>query len=349
MPARKGKHLERLVAAIHFAESEGAIVTWDDVIDGRQFDVTVRFKYGLHTYLTVIECKEYQSKVSVEKVDALVTKSRSVNASKAILVSTRGFQSGCFAVAEDNGIDLLVVTETSTATEADLVARIAPALSIFDVVFVRSAGGVGIEFEDWGGRLAYLMSSSRLKSTRWAESPNDMVDAWQARGPDVKPGEVNLFELPLPAGTVLEMPYEESAAVSAMRFKCSLIHVAEPKGPVFDNHIRRGLSSRVELHDGKGRLVHTAQLNDIPLGFDMVVTPGCFYELPSLCNRYYCEKIEAGLVTWVLVESYQHGALAQCKLEQKLEFSRHYVPVDDEVVKQRLQRMLDHYLQRSAA
>ena len=84
---------------MHHAESTGAAVTWNDEINGRQFDVTVRFKFGLHNYLTVIECKDYSSKVSVEKVDAFVTKARDVNANKAVLISSQGFQSGCFPVA----------------------------------------------------------------------------------------------------------------------------------------------------------------------------------------------------------------------------------------------------------
>lgn len=351
MPAPTGKHLERLVAAIQYAESIGAIVTWNDTINGRQFDVTVRFKYGLHSYLTVIECKEYTSKVSVEKVDALVTKSRSVNANanKAILVSTRGFQSGCFPVAEQNGIQLLVLTESSTATGADLIARIAPALNIFDVTFVTADGAADVEFEDWGGRLAYLMSSSTVRSPTRVCSPNELVNSWQTSRPEVRPGCENSIELPLDAGTILEMLYEEPAPVVALRFKCALIDVIVPKAPVFDNHIRQALLSKVELHDGKGNLIHTAKLNDIPLGFDTAVALGRFYELPTLCNRYYCEKIENELVTWVLVESYQYGVLAQCRLQQKLAFGKHYVPVADEVVTRRLQRMLDHYLKRPGA
>jgi len=57
-----GKRLERLVAAMHHAESTGAAVTWNDEIAGRQFDVTIRFKFGLHSYLTIIECKDYSSR-----------------------------------------------------------------------------------------------------------------------------------------------------------------------------------------------------------------------------------------------------------------------------------------------
>jgi hypothetical protein len=52
------KLFEKIVAAIHHAESRGAKVVWNDKINGRQFDVTVRFLHGLYEYLTVIECKD---------------------------------------------------------------------------------------------------------------------------------------------------------------------------------------------------------------------------------------------------------------------------------------------------
>ena len=73
---KKWQDFERIIAAIH-AETDGAAaVTWNDEINGRQFDVSIRFKQGLHEYLTVIECKDYADRVSVDKIDAFVTKIR---------------------------------------------------------------------------------------------------------------------------------------------------------------------------------------------------------------------------------------------------------------------------------
>ncbi len=43
------KQFERLVAAIHHSESQGGEVKWNDVIDGRRFDVTVRLNTGFMT------------------------------------------------------------------------------------------------------------------------------------------------------------------------------------------------------------------------------------------------------------------------------------------------------------
>jgi hypothetical protein len=54
---KKWKKFERVVAAIHVAENSGATVTWNEHINGRQFDVAIRFKFQFYDYLTLIECK----------------------------------------------------------------------------------------------------------------------------------------------------------------------------------------------------------------------------------------------------------------------------------------------------
>ena len=45
MSEKKWQKFERVVAAIHLAQAKGASVTWDEHIDGRQFDVVIRFKF----------------------------------------------------------------------------------------------------------------------------------------------------------------------------------------------------------------------------------------------------------------------------------------------------------------
>lgn len=340
MPAPTGKRLERLVAAIHHAESTGAAVTWNDTIDGRQFDVTVRFKLGLHSYLTVIECKDYSSKVSVEKIDALVTKARDVKANKAVMVSSRGFQSGCFPVAERHGVQLLVLTETSTTSVEDLVAKITPALNIFEVSFQTPARGKVIAFEDWGGRLNYLMNHSRLIAPAINKAPNEIVYDWLTTDISIELGSQNAVEMPLPDGTELHIPNEEPTPVETMRFKCSLVSVRASEVPIFDTHLTASLYTRVELRDEKGVLRHTARLSDIPLGFDSEIVAGRFYEIPDLFIRCYCEKIEGDLITWIVVENYQHGHLFQATITQKIKHAKHYVEVTDAKVLQRLSAML---------
>src|SRR2546430_2236150 len=86
--SRPWKLLEKLVAAIHRAEMQGAKIKWNEKINGRQFDVTVRFMRGPYRYLTVIECKDWENPVKAETVEALVTKAKDVKADKAVIVSS---------------------------------------------------------------------------------------------------------------------------------------------------------------------------------------------------------------------------------------------------------------------
>ena len=287
MPPPPGKRLERLVAAIHHAESTGATVTWNDEINGRQFDVTVRFKFGLHTYLTVIECKDYSSKVSVEKVDALVTKARDVNANKAILISSLVFQSGCFPVAERHGIQLLVLSETTDTSIPELIDRFTPGLNIYDVSFRSAQSEELIEFEDWGGRLSYLMNHSKLISDEGERTPNQVVYEWQLTQPSINLDRETRVELTLPSTSRLVEPHGLAMPVGTIRFSCAPVELAIPKQPMPDNHVLQGVRTRVELRDIAGKVHHTARLGDLPLGYDSPVQPGQFYELPSMFNRYY--------------------------------------------------------------
>ena len=101
---KKWKKFERVVAAIHVAENSGTSVTWNEHINGRQFDVAIRFKFQFYDYLVLIECRDKKSKVKAEPVEAFVTKSRDAGANKAIIVSSSGFQSGAKTVAAKHHI-----------------------------------------------------------------------------------------------------------------------------------------------------------------------------------------------------------------------------------------------------
>jgi len=342
MASTDWKRFERLVAAIHHAESSGAEVRWNDIIEGRQFDVTVRFKYGLHSYLTVIECKDYAGKVPVEKIDAFVTKARDVRANKAIMVSANGFQSGCIEVADRHGVKLLVLNEATDVSIANLVRTITPGLKVYGVRFVQTESGKEYELEDVGGRLAYLMNHTRLALPGGETTPNRLIYEWQLSNPSIFTDKENDVELPLPIGAELHVPYEESIRVSSLRFKCNMVELVIPNQPVMDNHIRAGLATRLELRDAAGDLVHAARLTDLQLGYDKPIEAGKFYVLPSLNSHYYCERIEGDLVHWVLVESYQYGHLIQAELKQKLVYAGHYVEVTDERTLRRLRLMLTH-------
>ena len=84
-------------------------------------DVLVRFKkFGLET-TWVIECKYWKSRVPKEKVEALKFIVDDVGADRGILISTVGFQSGAFQVANNSNITLTTLDLLKETARQDLV------------------------------------------------------------------------------------------------------------------------------------------------------------------------------------------------------------------------------------
>ena len=77
----------------------------------RQIDVVVRHREGLYEHLIIIECKHWKDRVGRDKVDALATSVRDLNASRGVLFSVMGFESGAVTQAKAEGIDLFTVRE----------------------------------------------------------------------------------------------------------------------------------------------------------------------------------------------------------------------------------------------
>lgn len=77
----------------------------------RQIDVLISAKVAGMDIKTIVECKDYKSKISVGTVDALHSVMSDVNANKAVLVSTNGFSSTAIKKAKRLGISLFTAHE----------------------------------------------------------------------------------------------------------------------------------------------------------------------------------------------------------------------------------------------
>ncbi|HDZ9330019.1 TPA: restriction endonuclease [Vibrio cholerae] len=77
----------------------------------REFDLYWEYELAGITYKTVIECKDYASKVSIEKIDALLGKVRDIPDLKPIFATKTGYQSGAKVKALSNKVELLIVRE----------------------------------------------------------------------------------------------------------------------------------------------------------------------------------------------------------------------------------------------
>lgn len=79
----------------------------------REFDLYWEYELAGVTYKTVIECKDYASRVTIEKIDALIGKIRDIPDLKPVFATKTGYQSGAETKARANKIDLLIVREQS--------------------------------------------------------------------------------------------------------------------------------------------------------------------------------------------------------------------------------------------
>ncbi len=77
----------------------------------REFDIYWEYEFAGILYRTIIECKDYASKVSVEKIDALLGKIADIPYLTPIFATTQGYQSGAKVKAKNKGIELLVIRE----------------------------------------------------------------------------------------------------------------------------------------------------------------------------------------------------------------------------------------------
>lgn len=75
----------------------------------RQFDIFWYYEQGGIEYKTIIECKDYNSRISIDKVDALKGKLDDFPGFRGIITTTIGFQDGAIEKAKNNGIDLLCI------------------------------------------------------------------------------------------------------------------------------------------------------------------------------------------------------------------------------------------------
>lgn len=77
----------------------------------REFDIYWEFSSGGITYKTIIECKDYSRKISIEKIDALHGKLSDFPNLRGIFATKKGYQSGAEKKAKERDIELLIVRE----------------------------------------------------------------------------------------------------------------------------------------------------------------------------------------------------------------------------------------------
>lgn len=77
----------------------------------REFDIYWEFTQGGITYKNVIECKDYNSTIILEKIDAFDSKLKDFPNLRGIFATTKGYQKGAKTKALHSGIELLIIRE----------------------------------------------------------------------------------------------------------------------------------------------------------------------------------------------------------------------------------------------
>lgn len=340
----KWENFERLVAAVHRAADEGADVRWNDSIQGRQFDVTIRFRKGLYDYLTVVECKSHERPISVDKVDAFVTKAADVHANCAVIASSSGFQSGAQDAARKHNVTLIQVTESSEIDFSVFGARVVGVTNTLHIQSVELlyTDGERKKLPEESHKLTYYVDKICFRCGDERATLDEILQGQSGRffGGEVDVYQEHVIECPL--DTVVIGPDDGEIALKSL----DRIHVRAGirKATVIDGPAK--VDPYLFVPDVKVRNVITGQehsfsQNRLAFGVNNAFVVGQFYEQPQVAMYYFCESIEGQVAHLYLVESFQHGQLIQAELMMETKYADLYVPVTDTTVLQRLERRLN--------
>ncbi len=77
----------------------------------REFDVYWEYELGGIVYKTIIECKDHDTSISIDKIDALIGKTRDIPGLIPIFATRKDYQSGAKQKARVHNIELLIIRE----------------------------------------------------------------------------------------------------------------------------------------------------------------------------------------------------------------------------------------------
>ncbi|MCX5817896.1 MAG: restriction endonuclease [Proteobacteria bacterium] len=338
----KWKLFEKLVTAIHVAEGRGAEVFWDKKINGRQFDVVIKFKHGFYEYLTVIECKNYANPISVEKVEAFVTKSQDANADKAIVVSSSGFQEGCFNVAKIHNVELYTLNEISKIPDKLLSSQLTPALNIYDVELTLSKGKK-VKLPKESNKFTYFIYNSVIYQGEKTCSIQALIEKELRKNVAIPKQVEQILHIAVDLPCRVSIPtIIDNAQLSKITLKYKLI-IGRPlkSNQNLDLHVARKLFTNYEYKDVlKGTKIEV-EGSKLRIGIDTTLQPGKFY-INNLGFYYYCDSLDGTIATVYLVESYQHGRLLQTgRFQIETKHADHYLEVTEKHDIKRLKNRLN--------
>jgi hypothetical protein len=99
----------------------------------REFDLYWEYELGGVSYKTVIECRDYETTISIKHIDGLVGKLIDLPGLKPVFATKKGYQDGALKKAKQHDIDLLIVREQNDSDWSDEYGN--PLLKGIHVIF----------------------------------------------------------------------------------------------------------------------------------------------------------------------------------------------------------------------
>jgi hypothetical protein len=127
MAVNSGVALEKLVGLIQevLKDTDSTIVYTNARLANRggskrEFDVLIETKVNNFILKIAIECKDFKRPVSVDKIEAFITKCNRVpDINKKVFVSTSGYQKDAIIAAKEYGVDLYKIEDIDSSTILD--------------------------------------------------------------------------------------------------------------------------------------------------------------------------------------------------------------------------------------
>ena len=347
--------IEMITAGLNRLSMPEADVQWNATVDGRQFDVLVTYKVGLHSVLLAFEVKDKKRPVSVDQIDAFVTKAKDLGANKTVFVSTAGFQSGAVSVAKRHKMDLFKLTfvdgrgprlppQYLSVTRSGEVPTEPPILeegelqqgNVVERISLIYADGSQVDLPDEMSQMTYY--ANKIVDDTGA-SLNSFIGSYVTQ--DIGIGTVKTIRIP----TDTEIVAPDAYFVPSGRIHGVEVDVVGREMKSLRGNVRMEMSSfsmpvRYE-NVLTGEHVET-DVSDLPLGPREPKVGSYFFQYFPL-RYYYCDSVSKGLMNVYMVESFQMGELVQVVFRQKTKYAAHYTPLTDKKIEarlhQRLQRM----------
>jgi hypothetical protein len=360
------EYLERIVAGIHTVTTAGADVSWNEIINGRQFDVVVRFKLGTLRYLVLIEVRNRTRKAAAADMEAFVTKAQDHNANKAVFVTAAGFQEGAITVAKRHGMDLFTITFDETGmhlpsqatfltlrrngapTDNPATIRIGPpTVSVGEPTLTGNIENTTLVYTDGKrfdmpieqSQVSYYMKKTILQDGRTLDdliqqAPLGRPELGKSRRDQIRLDPPQRIEPPddyfFPLGTLASLEFIVTGRQGRPIKGDTLIDPNAFTLPVIYTNVITGESSSFTI-------------DQLPLG-DKRVSAGSFYLIMHPLMYYYCDAIQGDKMRLYLIESFQNGEKLTAVITADLKYSPYYIPVTDKKILNRLRRRLDDFL-----